>query len=185
MERRTLLQWMAVLAAAPITAEALAKGTPVARSRLVALAEVVFPEALGTAGRAAAVDAFVDWLRDYRAGAEGDHGYGVTSLAVLPASPAARYAAQCADLDRRAGGAFTTASLETRRSAVAAALEAGGFRTLPDRPDGGHVALDLMAHWFQSPAATDVAYGRRIDRFGCNGLPGSDEPPPRLDGVTP
>ena len=55
------------------------------------LAAVVLPAELGTAGIDQTAEAFVRWVRGYRAGAEMDHGYGNTRLRSKGASPAAGY----------------------------------------------------------------------------------------------
>jgi hypothetical protein len=147
--------------------------TPADESRLRALAEVVLPSELGSDGRTRVVDGFLTWLRDYRAGADADHGYGVTRLRRTPASPAATYPAQLAALESRAGD---------RRSAVAAAITDAKIERLPARPDGGHVATDLMAFYFNSLEANDLAYGLAIGRDTCRGLEGSQNRPAPLAG---
>ena len=150
-------------------------------ARLLALAEVVLPAELG-AGRSAVVDDFVRWTRGYREGAEMDHGYGITHLRKTPAPPAARYPAQLAALDRAArarGASFDALDLESRRVLVEAAIAAARVERLPARPTGDHVATDLMAFYFQSPAANDLAYDAAIGRDQCRGLPGSSERPGR------
>ena len=42
--------------------------------RLVALAAAVLPQEIGAEGQRRAVDQFLRWTRDYKAGAERDHG---------------------------------------------------------------------------------------------------------------
>ena len=44
-----------------------------------ALADAVLPQAIGAEGRQRALDQFMAWVRDYRADADGDHGYGETA----------------------------------------------------------------------------------------------------------
>lgn len=63
---------------------------------------------------------------------------------------------------------------------MTAAVLAAGVKELPARPDGGHIAADLMTHYFNSPDANDLAYRRAIGRFACRGLPESDKRPPVL-----
>lgn len=150
------------------------------RARLLAVAEAVLPASLGAEGLGRAVDRFLLWLKDYREGAERDHGYGVTAVRVLPPSPAARYPAQLDDLDTRAGGALSTLPLADRQRIVTAAIDAAGIRGLPARPTGGHVATDLMAHYFHGAGATDLAYGRAIGRGACRDLAGSEARPAPL-----
>ena len=60
------------------------------------------------------------------------------------------------------------------------AIAAAKIRDFPGRPNGGHVATDLMAHYFNSPAANDLAYGRAIGRGACRDLDGSDQRPAAL-----
>ena len=150
--------------------------------RMKALADAVLPQAIGDEGRQRALGQFMAWVRDYRADADGDHGYGETRVRRLPASPALKYPAQLDDLDRRAGGPFATRSLADRQKAVTEAIAAANIRDFPGRPNGGHVATDLMAHYFNSPGANDLAYGRAIGRGACRDLDGSDRRPSELTG---
>jgi hypothetical protein len=167
-------------AIAPFGRAALAKMAAVESASLASLAEAVLPAEIGAEARGRAVDGFLGWLRDYRPGAQMEHGYGITRLWQAPASPASRYLRHFDDLDRRTGKPFARTGLEERRRAVIAALDAAGIRELPERPDGGHVASDLMAHYFNGPEANDLAYRRAIGRFSCRGLGGSSEAPPAL-----
>jgi hypothetical protein len=146
-----------------------------ADATLRALADVVLP---ADADRAAAVAAFVAWLDNYQEGADTDHGYGVTRVRATGPSPARNYPAQIAALDAaaRAGGApgFAAAPLDVRRAIVEAAIAGAGIDRLPARPTGGHVAADLMGHYFNSSAANDLCYRAAINRDACRGLAGSD-----------
>ena len=148
--------------------------------RMRALADAVLPQSIGDQGRARALTQFMAWVRDYRADADGDHGYGETRVRRLPPSPALKYPAQLDDLDRRAGGVFATRPLTDWQKVVTEAIAAANIRDFPGRPNGGHVATDLMAHFFNSPGANDVAYGRSIGRGACRDLDGSDQRPSAL-----
>ena len=119
-------------------------------------------------------------MADYKPGAERDHGYGATALRTMPPSPAVNYGAQLDALDRDAGGSLAAASPADRRRVVVAALTAANVRDLPGRPNGGHIATDLMSHYFNSPAANDLAYRRAIGRDACRNLAGSDARPTEL-----
>lgn len=185
MQRRTMLQTALTVLAwrrSSQTAAAQTLSTDVDLPRLVALAAAVLPHELDAAGRRRAVDQFMGWVRDYRAGAERDHGYGSPAIRTMPASPAGHYAAQLADLDRRAGGAFAAQPVADQQRLVAEALTAANVRDLPGRPTGAHIATDLMSHYFNSPAANDLAYGRLIGRDACRDLAGSDARPAPLPG---
>jgi hypothetical protein len=176
---QSVLAGVAWSGARSTTAQSPAFGAPY-RPRLIALADAVLPQEIGVEARGRAVDDFLSWVRDYRTGAERDHGYGVTALRVLPASPAGRYAADLDDLDRRAGGSFATRPLAERQQLVTEAIEAAKVGDLPGRPNGGHLATDLMALYFRSAAANDRAYGRAIGREACRDLRGSEARPAPL-----
>ena len=156
------------------------------RATVRALAGVVLPASLGQDGLETAVAQFLAWLRAYREGAERDHGYGLTRLRWAPPSPGRRYPAQLAALDaaarRRGAPSFAALLPPARREVVASALNEAGLRELPERPDGRHVATDLMAFFFRSSPANDLCYRARIGREDCNRLPGSEEAPDRILG---
>ena len=147
---------------------------------LNAIADVVLPRELGADGRRSTVTAFVRWIRGYKGGAETDHGYGVTRIRRTAASPALGYSAQLTALQSSAGGAFQTIAVDDRRPLVEAALASARIDRLPARPNGGHVISDLMAFYFNSPAAADLCYRAAIGRHDCRGLPGSEKPPEPL-----
>jgi len=166
MNRRTLLGWMASLG--PAWAQtATFPGAQAAALR--ALAHVVLPGELGAAGIDATADAFARWVRDYRAGAEMEHGYGFTRLRNNPQSPAPVYLRQLATLGP-----------EMTAEAVAAALDDAKIAELPRTPDGRHVAADLMAFYFRSSDANDLCYRAAIGRDKCRGLAGSEKAPEAL-----
>jgi hypothetical protein len=193
MQRRTLLRFIGTAAAwaripLPVSAQVVELGAA-DEARVRAIAEVVLPGELGPAGRAAIVDGFLRWIRNYREDAEMDHGYGFTRLRRTPPSPAAKYSAQLAALDRAArtrGAAFEALDVAARRAVVAAAIDAARVERLPVHPTGDHIATDLMGFYFHGEAANDLAYRSLIRRDSCRGLPGSDNVPPRLSaGATP
>jgi hypothetical protein len=181
IHRRALIQSaLGAMALRPGRAAAQAVFGDVHLDRMRALADTVLPQAIGADGRARALTRFMSWVRDYRPGADGDHGYGHTRLRTLPPSPATRYPAHLDDLDRRAGGGFAALPLAERQRVVREAIGAAKVEALPGRPNGGHVATDLMAHYFKGPDANDRAYGRRIMRGACRDLEGSEQRPAEL-----
>ena len=151
---------------------------------LLPIAEVVLPGDLGDTGRREAVSAFVRWVRHYKEGADTDHGYGNTRIRTTGPSPGRHDPAHLAALDaaaREHGAAgFAAASPDVRRSLVESALTAAKVERLPSRPNGAHVASDLMGHYFNSPAAEDLCYRAAIGRDSCRGLPGSEARPAPL-----
>ena len=110
------------------------------------------------------------WVENYEEGVPLSHGYGHPRLERSPATPAPDYVAQLASLAaaaRRRGGTFGALPLATRRTILDEAFTAAGIRDLPRRPDGRHVAADLMAHYFRSSGANDEAYRALIARHTC------------------
>jgi len=192
MKRRTLLQSLAaalfvrpsVSVALPAQAPATLTETQVTTLR--ALAEVVLPTSAGDAGRSAAVDRFVTWVRDYREGADRGHSYGASVVSpVTGPSPATRYPAQFAALDQAASGrgaaTFAALGLPERREIVEAALnQAPRVTNLPQRPNGTSLIADFMGFYFSSETAYDLAYDAAIGRDTCRGLDDSGTAPAPL-----
>jgi hypothetical protein len=151
---------------------------------LRAVAGVVLPSGLGSDGLAAAVERFSVWGREYKAGAEMSAGYGVTQIRVLPKDPSAGYRAHLVDLERKAkqrGQSFAALDASTQRAFVQAALAEAAVEALPRRPDGRHVAADLMSHFFfVSSEGQDWLCNASIRRETCRGLSSSGERPAPL-----
>jgi len=177
MRRRTLLQVLASVSVLPVTRVRLAAQarafTPEAVGVLRDVAATVLPSSLGRDKISLIVDRFVAWGRDYEEGVALAHGYGDPTLAKSGPSPVPDYVAQLAALDAAArgrGGAFGTLPLETRRTLLSDALASAKVTELPGRPTGRHVVSDLMAFYFRSSEANDVAYRARIGRQMCRTL---------------
>jgi hypothetical protein len=183
IRRRTVLSWAAYLAGAlrlsSVRVWAQAANFPADQGdALRALAAVVLPAELGAAGVDRTAEAFVLWVRGYRAGAERDHGYGATRLRSKGASPAPGYLRHLDTLHR----ALLSGDIDSKRQAVTAALEQAGVNDLPRSPDGRHIAADLMAFYFRSSDANDLCYRAAIGRDLCRGLDGSEQAPAPLKG---
>jgi hypothetical protein len=184
MKRRTLFKTaaLAILGnAVPRFARAQAR-TPSESDRglIAAIGEVVLPSTLGAAGRAKAVAAFMQWLDGYKAGVPMSYGYGDLRYAVVPPSPWLRYPSQFArlrELSKARGSEFTALSLDDRKAVVQAALLEAKVTKLPERPDGQHVALDLMSHFYNSSDGNDFLFNASIRVSQCRGLDGSADRP--------
>ena len=143
---------------------------------LDALAEAVLPSALGRTGSRRAAAAFRAWGAGYRENAELVHGYGTSRLRAPGPTPLTRWSAQLDDLDKRARAehqrAFRALTLDDRTSIVRAALQGEGERLdrMPSVASANHVAVALIAHFYESPAAMDLCYGARIGRETCRPL---------------
>jgi hypothetical protein len=176
MRRRTLLQWAAVIAgglpfsAARIWSQTVAFPGNQSES-LLRLAALVLPSELGSAGSARVAAQFEKYVREYRPGADTDHGYGVTRVRPKPQSPVAAYMKQLAVLPS-----------PLTRETIQSALEQEGIKDLPRLPDGKSVIADLMSFYFRGSDANDLCYRAAIQRDTCRGLDGSDKAPAPLKG---
>ncbi len=178
MRRRTLLQALATtVPALPVVRVRLAAQvrafTPEAVAVLRDVAATVLPASLGADRVSLIVDRFVAWGRGYEEGVALAHGYGDPQLVKSGPSPVPDYLAQLAALDAAAkgrGGRFGTLPMETRRTLLSDALSAAKVTDLPGRPTGRHIVSDVMAFYFRSSEANDLAYRARIGRQQCRTL---------------
>jgi hypothetical protein len=198
MKRRTLLQRAAtVLALVPFDRIRVfaqpRELTPDAIATLHAVAATVLPASLGAARIKDVADKFVAWTRGYREGVALSHGYGHPRLVKSGASPVAGYVRQLAALEAEAlrhssgqargnGGRWEALDLETRRAMLDAAFAQAGVRALPPRPAGQHVIADLMAFYFRSSEANDLAYNALINREVCRPIAITTRKPEPLRG---
>ena len=151
---------------------------------LSALAGAVLPAELGAAGVTRAAGDFQRWMDGYRPGAEANHGYGTGRIERLTADPRAQWRSQLAALEadaRRAGSqAFASLPVERRKAIVRTALAGERGEALPSPLAARHVALALLAHFYDSPAANDLCYDAQIARQQCRPLAVQGEQPVAL-----
>ncbi|HUE20144.1 MAG TPA: hypothetical protein VMQ86_00590 [Bryobacteraceae bacterium] len=181
--RRAILNWATSLAGAlglsSLRVWARAVNFPAGEAdTLRALAAAVLPSEPGAPNTDRTAEAFVTWVRGYRAGAEMDHGYGATRLRSKAVSPAPNYLRHLEALH----DALRLGDMDSKRQAVTLALEQARITELPRSPDGRHVAADLMAFYFRSSDANDLCYRAAIGRDQCRGLDGSEQAPAPLKG---
>jgi hypothetical protein len=197
MKRRTAIQWMLAAASSLplglVRAWAQAATFPGKQAAtLHDLAAAALPASLGRHGTDAVAEQFSEWVRNYRAGADLEHGYGHPQIRGKKASPAPVYLAQLETLAHTAsmaaaaarpnpgGGPFGSLPPEAQRFVIESALRDAEVSGLPASPDGKHVISDLMSFYFFSDDATDLCYGRAIRKHSCQGLRGSENPPALL-----
>ena len=184
--RRSFIARLGALAAAlplagwrfPRPTQATEANTPTAlqpnATTLAALGTAVLPSELGPDGVARAVADFQRWMDAYRPGAEANHGYGTGKIETVGADPRPRWTSQLAALDadarRSAGQSFATLTREQRQALVRASLAGERGESLPSPLAARHVAIALLAHFYESPAATDLCYDARIGRQQCRPL---------------
>lgn len=151
------------------------------RAWVDAIGEVVLPTSLGAGGRARAVAAFATWLEEYKAGVPMSYGYGNDlKYDVVPPSPLLRYPAQFArlqTLSKAKGAGFQGLSPADRRAVLEEALREAEVSGLPDRPDGRHVASDLLSHFYSSGEGNDFLFNAAIRESDCRGLGSSADRP--------
>lgn len=170
MKRRRALQTLATAAAALPLMRVELRADEIPAEQVTVLRDVaatVLPAAIGAKGQQDAVDNFLRWVREYQEGVALSHGYGEPRLVKSGPTPAPSYTRQLVELEQAAkarGGRFGALPLETRRQLLDAAFTTAEVRNLPGRPDGKHVAADLMAHYFRSSEANDLCYNARIGR---------------------
>lgn len=150
---------------------------------LDALGDAVLPAELGPDGTARAVAEFQRWMDGYRPGAEANHGYGTGRIDSVAADPRPQWRAQLTALDaeaRRAGASFASLSRERRQAIVRTALAGERGESLPSPLVARHVAVALLAHFYDSPAATDLCYDAQIGRQQCRPLAAQAQQPVAL-----
>ena len=148
---------------------------------LDALADVVLPSALGKAGIRRAAAAFRTWGVGYRASAELNHGYGTSRLRSSGLTPLTRWTQQLDALDAAARAAhrkpFRDLSPADRGALVREALAGQREGRMPAVGEASHVAVALLAHFYDSSAATDLCYQAQIGRSTCRRLADSSRKP--------
>ena len=150
---------------------------------LSALGDAVLPAELGADGVSRAVAEFQRWMDGYHPGAEANHGYGTGKIEHLPADPRPGWRSQLAALDadaRRNGRSFSALPRDRRQALVRAALQNERGDALPNPLLARHVALALLAHFYDSPAATDLCYDAQIGRQQCRPLAAQRQQPVAL-----
>jgi hypothetical protein len=138
------------------------------------LASVVLPASLGRSRTDKVADDFVRWFGDYKSGAEIASGYGNPRTQVIGPNPSMHYAEQLNQLG------LNKLDATARRAAVEKALEDAKVDRIPQRPNGKHVAADLLAYFYGSPEGEDFLYGVAIKRDECRGLADSAKRPAKV-----
>jgi hypothetical protein len=134
------------------------------------LAGVVLPASLGRTRTDKIAGDFAAWVREYKVGAEVASGYGNPRTQVIGPNPSAHYAEQLTQL--------RLTRLDA--AAVAKALADAKIDRIPQRPNGRHVAADLLAFFYGSADGEDFLYGVAIKRDDCRGLGDSGKRPERV-----
>ena len=154
---------------------------------LDAVGEVVLPAELPAQERQQVVSGFRAWLADFRPVVEQNHGYGTSEIDYGPPDPAPAYRAQLLALDleaeRRHQSDFASLPAEAREALLRRSLDGVAGDGMPDPLTAEHVALALMARYYDSSAALDRCYGVGIARYSCRGLSGLTDRPSPLESL--
>ena len=155
------------------------------RTLLEIVGRIVLPRsALGDAGIVRVVGEFLVWLDGFEPVSERDHPYESGDIHYGPPDPAPLWQAQLEALDIEANKRYSTAYAEivtTRQREILT-------RQLPDNLPGNmpyageatHVAIGLLAWFYATPEANDLALQSRIGKYTCRGLAGGVEKPAPL-----
>jgi hypothetical protein len=152
-------------------------------SLLLEVAAVVLPSSFGRTWSDEIGTQFLRWTQGYKAGADAGYGYGFPHPQALPANPATAYADQLRQLDTAAtakGGPFAKLNAGAKREIIAEALAQSKVDRIPPRPNGRHVATDLLAFFYNSADGQDFLYDVAIKRDDCRGLSTSTQRPQSL-----
>jgi hypothetical protein len=191
--RRTFMKTGAALASAlalPSCAPESAKEAPVeAASKpetLSAVGAMVLPAtSLGDEGVRRVVEGFQKWLAELEPVAELDHAYIFTDEILYgPPDPKPQFNAQLEALEleaeKRHQASFTAIPRENQEAILRRQLPPNPGAALPDPARAPHVALGLLAYYFQSSEGNDLCYERAIERTLCRGVEsGAVEPKDR------
>ena len=146
---------------------------------LRSIADVVLPTELGTDAREAAVTAFEAWVAGFEPATERPHPYISPEISYGPPDPAPGWRAQLTALElesrQRYGAGFADIEVTSRERLIRGQIDDSGG--LPDTARARHVAVGLMAHFFDSSTAVDLCYGARIGKETCRGLSGLEGSP--------
>jgi hypothetical protein len=172
-----------------------------------AVGDAVLPSALGADGMRRATDAFQTWVDGYRPEAEVNHGYGTGTITRTAADPRPRWTQQLTELEaeaRRAHGkGFATIGVGDRQTLIRAAIDASAQRrpaggrtpsandiasgaqpqtaeSLPEIARAPHVAIAVLAHFYESSEATDLCYEAEIGKNQCRPLAAQTQRPTPL-----
>jgi len=191
--RRTFMKRTVALASAwalPSCAPEISKQTPAAPvgrpETLAALAGIVLPAvSLGEEGVRRVVEGFRKWLDELEPVAELDHAYISTDEILYgPPDPEPLWTAQLEALEleaeKRHEASFAAIPREEQEALLRRHLPPNPGAALPDPARAPHVALGLLAYFYQTSEANDLCYERAIEKTTCRGVEsGAVEPPAR------
>ncbi len=175
-----------VAASLPITAASRhllrsGKSAPLDDALMGALGHSLLPAELGSDNIDRVVDEFQQWLEQYGADAELNHGYGTSEIDYTPGDPTSRWQDQLdglkAEAQRRFGASFVDLDADVRRGIIRQQIADDRLDRLPRAYRARHVAVGLLAYFYASPEATDLCYKAAIGKNKCRPLRRSPDEP--------
>jgi hypothetical protein len=191
--RRTFLKTGAALASGlalpgcvPETSKETRTASAGGAETLQAVAGIVLPVAsLGEEGARRVVEGFRKWLDELEPVAELDHAYIFTDEILYgPPDPEPLWRAQLEALEleaeKRHEASFAAIPREEQEAMLRRQMPFDSGLALPDPARAPHVAVGLLAYFYQSTEANDLCYEKAIERTTCRGVEsGAVEPPAR------
>lgn len=171
--------------------EQASQPVPSAGETLRAVANAVLPTAdLGDDGIERVVGEFEAWIEGFAPQAELPHGYlnrGLAAIRYGPGHPGPRWSEQIEALEREAREQrrmrFAELPRTQQRALIEGQLDGDEIGRLPDPARARHVAIALLAFFYDSSAATDLCYRAAIGRYRCRPLSNAGRPPRPLSGT--
>ncbi len=153
---------------------------------LEALGRLVLPmSSLGDAGLSQVLDGFGKWLSGVEPVCELDHAYIWTDEILYgPPDPAPLWASQLEALEleaeKRHGSSFVALSPEDQRAVLERQLPKEIPSRFPEPARAPHVAIGLLAYFYDTADANDLCYQSAIEKLTCRGVEsGTTEPASR------
>lgn len=166
------------------TAESIEIAESLPQDVLHALGEAVLPSELGPQGIDRVVVGFQTWVQQYQPVAELNHGYGTGEIEYTPADPTPGWGSQLRALDleaqKRYARSFVQLTPEARREMIRGKLAGDGLDRLPTTAAAQHVAVGLLAYFYDTSEATDLCYQAEIRRYQCRPLSLASQKPASL-----
>lgn len=155
-------------------------------SMLEALSRIVLPRnALGDAGLTRAIGDFLTWLEGFEPVSERDHSYGSNEVFYGPPDPVPLWRVQLDALTieatKRFAAPYTEISEDRQKEILVHQLPDQLPEDMPYAGAATHVAIGLIAWFYATPEANDLALQAKIGRQTCRGLQTGPDKPAAMD----
>ena len=153
---------------------------------LEALGRIVLPRtALGDTGITRLVGDFLSWLGGFEAVSERDHPYDAGEILYGPPHPEPLWRSQLEALnlesDKRYGKTYTELGQPLQREILERQLPDHVPEDMPYAGAATHVAIGLVAWFYATPEANDLALEARVGRETCRGLASGESRPEPME----